>query len=264
MVDANNLKLKKSEKTYLTLNADMETYVLIHNGFCEIKSSKINLSNISNSLLYFPASIGETVILEGMAEVCSISFKKQFFPHFFFELSVYFKRLDVLNFNGLSCFENLLNLCRMIEFELKAEIININIVKTLIHSFFSIYFSEFKKQSAKNFPSETTIYIDKLLGLVEENFRKNHPLAFYAESLNLTERQLNNLSNTYFSKTVNNLIIARKMVEAQNELIKSEKNIAEIGYNLGYNEKSYFSRTFKKNIGVTPSEYQSLYRQMEK
>ncbi|HBL78673.1 MAG TPA: AraC family transcriptional regulator, partial [Aequorivita sp.] len=42
------------------------------------------------------------------------------------------------------------------------------------------------------------------------------------------------------------IIETRKLTEAKNLLISTDKTIAEIAYELGYNENSYFSNVFKK------------------
>nr|WP_262496849.1 helix-turn-helix transcriptional regulator [Flavobacterium granuli] len=47
----------------------------------------------------------------------------------------------------------------------------------------------------------------------------------------------------------------RKLTEAKNLLMSTDKNVAEIGYQLGYNEKSYFTHTFKRKTGMTPTDF---------
>ncbi|PRZ21191.1 regulatory helix-turn-helix AraC family protein [Flavobacterium granuli] len=37
--------------------------------------------------------------------------------------------------------------------------------------------------------------------------------------------------------------------------MSTDKNVAEIGYQLGYNEKSYFTHTFKRKTGMTPTDF---------
>ena len=50
-------------------------------------------------------------------------------------------------------------------------------------------------------------------------------------------------------------IETRKLIEAKNLLISTDKTISEVGYDLGFNEKAYFSSVFKKKTGQTPSEF---------
>ena len=42
----------------------------------------------------------------------------------------------------------------------------------------------------------------------------------------------------------------------------SDKTISEIGFDLGYNEKAYFTKVFKKKAGVTPSGFRNEMKKM--
>ena len=45
-------------------------------------------------------------------------------------------------------------------------------------------------------------------------------------------------------------------IERAKELLRNtNKSMKEICLEVGYSDANYFSRTFKKNVGVTPSEY---------
>jgi AraC-like DNA-binding protein len=56
-------------------------------------------------------------------------------------------------------------------------------------------------------------------------------------------------------QSVSEIIETRKLLEAKNLLISTDKTIAEIGFELGFNEKTYFTRVFKKKAGMTPSDF---------
>ena len=45
------------------------------------------------------------------------------------------------------------------------------------------------------------------------------------------------------------------MDKAKELLRISSKSIKEISMEVGYSDANYFSRTFKKNVGVSPTEY---------
>jgi AraC-like DNA-binding protein len=55
--------------------------------------------------------------------------------------------------------------------------------------------------------------------------------------------------------SVNNLIRDIKIREAIRLLKDSELNISEIAYNLGFSDPLYFSKYFKKEVGVAPLQY---------
>lgn len=67
----------------------------------------------------------------------------------------------------------------------------------------------------------------------------------------------------YFSKlfkkkvgvNLNEYINSKKLERATKLLTDTTKSIEEIGYDVGFNHKSYFHRIFKRYYGVTPEEY---------
>lgn len=99
------------------------------------------------------------------------------------------------------------------------------------------------------------ITFNNFLKILEDNFHRPEGAAFYAEKLNMTARNLNLITQASFGKTATEIIETRKLIEARRLLLNSEKSVSEIGFELGYNEKSYFTRVFKKRTGVTPTEF---------
>ena len=63
-------------------------------------------------------------------------------------------------------------------------------------------------------------------------------------------------------QSVGEIIETRKLTEAKNLLINTNKTIAEIGFELGYNEKAYFSKVFKRKTGQTPTAFRNEMKQL--
>lgn len=93
---------------------------------------------------------------------------------------------------------------------------------------------------------------------------KEYIKANYNKMLNLDEVSYYvNISPYYFSKifkeeTGENFIeyLTNVRIEKAKELLnRSEYSMKEIGIMVGYADPNYFSRTFKKKVGVTPTEY---------
>ena len=82
-------------------------------------------------------------------------------------------------------------------------------------------------------------------------------MEFYAEKLNMTARNLNLITRSVFGKSATEIIETRKLREARRLLLTTEKSVSEIGFELGYNEKSYFSRVFRKKTGATPTAFRT-------
>jgi AraC-like DNA-binding protein len=53
------------------------------------------------------------------------------------------------------------------------------------------------------------------------------------------------------------LIHLHVISEAKNLLVEGERSVAEIAYKLGFENPPYFSRLFKKEVGMSPKEFKS-------
>jgi len=80
---------------------------------------------------------------------------------------------------------------------------------------------------------------------------------YYAEKLFMSTRNLNLICKSILHQTVTETIETRKLIEAKNQLMHSDKNISEIGFEVGYNDKTHFTKVFKRRTGQTPSEFRA-------
>jgi AraC family transcriptional regulator, transcriptional activator of pobA len=96
---------------------------------------------------------------------------------------------------------------------------------------------------------------NSFLRILENNFRRPEGADFYAEKLNMTARNLSLITRAAFGKSATEIIETRKLIEARRLLLSTDKSVSEIGFELGYNEKSYFTRVFRKKTGITPTEF---------
>jgi len=76
-----------------------------------------------------------------------------------------------------------------------------------------------------------------------------------AEEMNISPRYLSDLLKQETGKTAMELIHIFLISEAKNLLVGSKHNIAEVAYQLGFENISYFSRLFKQEVGVSPMGY---------
>lgn len=87
---------------------------------------------------------------------------------------------------------------------------------------------------------------------IEENFRTLRNPGDYAALLHVSLKVLNRASKTHFNKTLTDLIAERMIIEAKRELYLTAKPVKQVAFDLGYIDEFYFSRYFKKNVGVSP------------
>jgi len=78
---------------------------------------------------------------------------------------------------------------------------------------------------------------------------------YMANELNLSPHYLSDLLKQETGKTAIELIHIFLVSEAKNLLKGSDNNIAETAYALGFDNLPYFSRLFKKEVGVSPNQF---------
>ena len=78
----------------------------------------------------------------------------------------------------------------------------------------------------------------------------------------MSARNLNLVCQHILQKSVSEIIETRKLIEAKNLLTTTDMTVAEIGFELGYQEKAYFTNVFKKKSGQTPTEFREEMRRL--
>lgn len=80
-----------------------------------------------------------------------------------------------------------------------------------------------------------------------------------AYQLNLSPKYLSDLLKQETGKTALELIHLYIISEAKNLLVEGKNSISEIAYRLGFENPPYFSRLFKKEVGMSPKEYKNQF-----
>jgi AraC-like DNA-binding protein len=78
-----------------------------------------------------------------------------------------------------------------------------------------------------------------------------------ASQLNLSPKYLSDLLKQETGKTALELIHLYMISEAKNMLVAGDRSITEIAYQLGFENPPYFSRLFKKEVGMSPKEFKN-------
>ena len=102
-------------------------------------------------------------------------------------------------------------------------------------------------------PADSTV--EALRRLVEEHFRKERLIAFYADKLAITPDRLNDHVKRATGVTAGHLIRQRVLTEAKRQLVFTGQPIHEVSYDLGFADPSHFARFFRKQTGTTPQEF---------
>lgn len=91
--------------------------------------------------------------------------------------------------------------------------------------------------------------------LLDKNLVQEKSPAAYASMLNISEVYLNEAVKGTTGLSVGAYLRARVIVEAKRLLTYTSMTAKEVAYSLGYEDYAYFSRFFRKYVGVSPSGY---------
>jgi len=97
--------------------------------------------------------------------------------------------------------------------------------------------------------------------LLSAHYKTLKSPADYASKLNLSLSYLNETVKANTGFPVSYWIQQETMLEARRLLYYSKISIKEIAYQLGYDDPTYFSRLFKKVVGLSPGDYRRQNRE---
>lgn len=91
--------------------------------------------------------------------------------------------------------------------------------------------------------------------LLANHFTTDRSPYFYAESLNLSLSAFSKKIKQQLGKSPSTLIQDHVILESKKQLHLTYLSIKEIAAKLGFDDEHYFSRYFKKHVGVSPSKF---------
>ncbi|MBU6219538.1 MAG: AraC family transcriptional regulator [Bacteroidetes bacterium] len=195
-----------------------------------------------------------------------VYFKEDFLGNDFFEKPEMFdiksflknseRGLDITGTLGAEMVRDLNELLGLTGFEGISKLLNILHKLSVTNDYHYI--------SSSNYTNTHKISETERMGIVHEyvlkHFKENINLSTVASLSNMTEaafcRYFKSRTNKTFSDFVKEIRIGNACKMLQNE----QKSISQICYESGYNTVSNFNNQFKSLKGVSPLQYQKLYR----
>lgn len=151
-------------------------------------------------------------------------------------------------------FQNLLYEFKAIQGEMNRQAVSWTMIntRTMIIAQFTNRFAEqlFEDQYEVQQPILT-----KFLSLIDQQFKVQRSVAFYANQLHITPNYLNILCKRHLHQTATQLIYSRIILEAKRLIQISALSFKEIAYELGFNDPAYFSNFFKYQTGISPRQF---------
>lgn len=101
-------------------------------------------------------------------------------------------------------------------------------------------------------------YFRQFMLLLGEHYRAERSVGFYAQQLCITPKYLTTLIRQVSGKSVSEWIDSYLILEAKTLLKYSNMSVQEISYYLNFPNQSFFGSYFKRNTGMSPSQYKSM------
>ncbi len=107
----------------------------------------------------------------------------------------------------------------------------------------------------ENISNAAAAYLDKLRTMVEAHIAEaEFSVATLAENMGQSQSALLKKVKSLTGLSVAELIKDIRLSVAANLLIQSDQ-VASVAYSVGFNDRKYFSKEFKKKFGVNPTQY---------
>jgi AraC family transcriptional regulator, transcriptional activator of pobA len=154
----------------------------------------------------------------------------------------------LIEFDGNSAFKNaiLVNLLSILLFKTK-ELLQTRKAKS----------STLPNRAGELVNAFKVILNDNFKSLAEEKMTHILSVKEIATQMNIHPNYLTNIIKTTTGKSASDWIQERTMSDAKAMLLQSTKSVSEIASALGFSDTTNFTKFFRKNSGITPTEFRN-------
>lgn len=124
--------------------------------------------------------------------------------------------------------------------------------KVLFINLLSELFDSAKEQLVDNH----TILVDNVMEYLRQHYAEPITISSTAEHFGLDRRRLALIFEKHSGMTPSNYLIECRILQAKELLRSCSCSVKQIAECVGYTDSLYFSKAFKKHMGISPSEYQ--------
>lgn len=121
--------------------------------------------------------------------------------------------------------------------------------------------NEQQREQSWGVDSPSSWYYRQFQNQIGQHLSDKLTIAEYAARLRISATHLNRICREVADKSALDVIHDRIIQEAKRSFAYTVMPIAEVAYQLGFNDPSYFSRFFKDKTGLSPKSYQARVRE---
>ncbi len=119
--------------------------------------------------------------------------------------------------------------------------------------FFGFNSIEIPKESSISY--RHYIAIQDFYRILSEHYKDDLSVSIVSERRNVSDSYLRHLLRKSLGRTFNDILTDYRISLSKKLLKEGKLRVNEIADKVGYNDEKYFSRVFKKRVGVSPSDY---------
>ncbi len=132
----------------------------------------------------------------------------------------------------------------------------LQVIENLIRVFYYGGVSKFRKIDKETTPYKNSI-VERFMELVQEHYREERLIGFYADKLCITPKYLSKLVKDNTGRSAGEWIDSHVILEARAMLQSSDMTIQQIAASLNFPNQSFFGKYFKRATGLSPKQYRS-------
>ena len=132
----------------------------------------------------------------------------------------------------------------------------LQVIENLIRVFFYGGVSKFRKLEGSAASSKNNT-VERFMELVQEHYREERLIGYYADKLCITPKYLSKLIKEHTGRSAGEWIDNHVILEARAMLQSSDMTIQQIAASLNFPNQSFFGKYFKRATGLSPKQYRS-------
>lgn len=151
-------------------------------------------------------------------------------------------------------------------FELHTNTENSETCNRLANALLALVYDRLQKRQQTNIMTNknTDEFIQNIMRYLDEHYMEPLQLQNLGERFHISQFYLSHIFKAETGLSPMKYVMCRRIGEAQNMLMNTVMPVSEIGAGLGFNDNCHFSTTFKKYVGLTPTQYRQHLRSRRK
>lgn len=98
----------------------------------------------------------------------------------------------------------------------------------------------------------------EVIKYIERNYSDNISLEEIAKHVHMNRSYISHLFKKETGENIYTYLLLYRLEKAKNILMENKESVQEISYRVGIPDSAYFSKLFKKHMGMTPLEFRKL------